>query len=47
MLLAGKLIQAARPHPGCQRLGLAQIGFADVVEQVDGWVSSDASEKRR
>jgi hypothetical protein len=36
MVLADEFIDRARPHARGQRLGLAEVGFVDVVEQVDG-----------
>jgi hypothetical protein len=36
MLLADELVEGSRPHARGQRLRLAEVRFADFVEQVDG-----------
>src|SRR5207244_1535925 len=36
VLLTGEFLERARPHPRRQRLSFFQIGFVDVVKEIDG-----------
>lgn len=36
VILTDEFLDGARTHPGRQRLGLAEVGFMKLMEQVDG-----------